>query len=125
RILTPVGLQGWSTAEMSWSPWHQERPAMRARVISPDASEHRLDPKTIGESPIYGDQPEVLSDRMLLRSPLPAVAVGAVVEEEIEVRDSAPFFEQGTVRFFAFGRGYRSTGCAWWWTLPRACPCAI
>ncbi len=103
RILTPVGLQGWSTAEMPWSPWYQERPAMRARVILPDRSEHWLDPKTIGESPIYEDQPAVLSDRMLLRAPLPAVAVGAVVEREIEMRDVAPFFEQGTVFFFGFG----------------------
>ncbi len=104
RIVTPVAVQGWSTTEMVWSPWYQERPALRARVISPDGIEHWLDPKTIGESPVGEDQPAVLSDRMVLRAPLPAVAVGAVVEEESVVRDLSPFFEHGTVHYVPFGR---------------------
>ncbi|MCP4664374.1 MAG: DUF3857 and transglutaminase domain-containing protein, partial [bacterium] len=103
RVLTPVGLRGWSKIRMAWNPWHQDRPAMRARVISPDGTEHWLDPDTIGESPVSDHQVDVLSDRLVVHAPLPAVAAGAVVEEETVVRDLAPLFAHGTVHYFAIG----------------------
>ncbi len=104
RILTPVGLEGWSSLSMAWQPWHQQRPRMRARVLTPDGSEHWLDPATIDESPVGDASASILSDRLQLRAPLPAAAVGAVVEEEIEVRDIEPSFSDGIVEIFPFGR---------------------
>src|SRR5829696_1365292 len=38
--------ESWSALEHSWSPWNQERPRLRARVITPDGAEHLLDPAT-------------------------------------------------------------------------------
>ncbi len=105
RILNPAGLQGWSTTAAGWSPWYQARPSLEARVIGPGGAVHRLDPATIGEFPVSEEQPEVLSDRRVLRAPLPAVAVGAVVETEAVIEDLEPSTGGGTVHPFYFGQG--------------------
>ena len=33
HCLTPLGVQDRSVAEATWSPWHEERPTIRARVV--------------------------------------------------------------------------------------------
>ncbi len=103
RILTPRGAEGWSSTQVRWEPWHQERPTLRARVVTADGSEHWLDPLTIGEFPVAETDSDTYHDARILRAPLPAVAVGAVVESEIVVRETAPFFDRGNVRYFYFG----------------------
>ncbi len=106
HVLTPVGLRQLATVEVAWSPWHQERPQLKARVVTVDGTEHWLDPTTAAEAPVYEDMPDILSDRLLLRAPLPAVAVGAVIEREAVVRDTEPSFSDGTVHGFSFARTY-------------------
>ena len=36
RILTTGADGSWSTVEHGWAPWHQARPEVRARVITPE-----------------------------------------------------------------------------------------
>ncbi len=50
-----------------------------------------------------GGDEAVYSDRQMVRAPLPGVAVGAVVEVEIEWTERAPLFEAGTTHRFFFG----------------------
>lgn len=45
-----------------------------------------------------------IGDRRVLRAPLPAIAPGAVVEEERTVRESSPFFSAGSVSRIYVGR---------------------
>lgn len=47
RILSASAVDDWASVEQEWEPWHEGRPALRARVISPDGNEHWLDPKAI------------------------------------------------------------------------------
>ncbi len=68
-------------------------------MITPDGKAHFLDPQSIGEAPISQDE-KVLSDRRIVRAPLPALTEGAVVEAEVEVRESKPFFSRGRVGHF-------------------------
>jgi predicted Zn-dependent protease len=89
--------ESWSTLEHSWSPWHQERPRLRARVITPDGAEHLLDPATIAENGEAAGSPDMFEDGRVLRAPLPATGPGAIVEQEVTVRETAPFFAGGTV----------------------------
>jgi len=89
--------ESWSAVEHSWSPWHQERPRLRARVITADGSEHQLDPATIAENGETAESPDMFEDGRVLRAPLPATGPGALVEQEVTVRETAPFFEGGTV----------------------------
>jgi len=104
RVVVQEGVEDWSSVAASWEPWHQERPTIRARVITPDGAVHALDPKTIEEATAREGQRDVFTDRRLLRAPLPAVAAGAVVEEEIAVHETAPIFDCGVVHRSYFGK---------------------
>ena len=105
KVLTQQGADQWGEISHVWEPWHQEKPVLQARVITPDHAIHSLDPKTITDSPAKEDQQETYSDRRVVRAPLPAMAPGSIVEEEHVAKDTAPFFGAGTVSFFTFGRG--------------------
>jgi len=103
RVLTAGAHESWSSIEESWSPWHQERPRLRARVLTPDGASHLLDPATLSESGALPEAPDLFEDRRVLRGPLPAVGPGAVVEEEQTTVDSAPLFDRGTVQTVPLG----------------------
>ncbi|MGH9796269.1 MAG: DUF3857 domain-containing transglutaminase family protein, partial [Candidatus Acidiferrales bacterium] len=103
RVLTAVGVEGWSSVTGNWEPWQQERPVIRARVVTPSGSVHWLDAATLAESGTDGGEPNVFTDRRRLSGPLPAIEPGAVVEEETVVRATQPFFTGGVVHRFYFG----------------------
>lgn len=97
KVLTQKGAEGWDSLMVGWDPWHELRPVIRARVIAPDFTEQTLDPATINEAPARGGDYKIYSDDKVLRAPLPAIAPGAVVEEEFTRTDSQPLFAPGTV----------------------------
>ncbi|MFL6234730.1 MAG: DUF3857 domain-containing protein [Thermoanaerobaculia bacterium] len=105
RILNANTHESWSTVEEGWEPWHQAKPEIRARVITPDGAEHPLDPSTVSESSATRDAPDLFDDGRVLRAPLPATRPGAVVEQQVTVRDTAPFFEGGVVRLHTLDPG--------------------
>jgi len=88
KILTEAALDDEGIGE-SWSPWHESEPKIRARVVTRDGKAYGLDPKTFETSGVRASDPDVFTDRRQVRAPLPGLAVGAVVEEEIVV-DSQP-----------------------------------
>lgn len=96
RLLTPNGVDGWSTVGASWTPWFQDKPEIRARVIPPDGVERWLDLTTLTEAPLAETGGDIFDDRRLLQAPLPAVEVGSLVVQEIIVSDRRPFFAAGT-----------------------------
>lgn len=98
RIVTEEGLEEWSSIEQEYQPWHESKPEMRARVIGVDGTVHWLDGKTIADSPASEYDQNIFSDRRVLRAPLPAVAVGTIVEYEIVTRETAPLFNAGEAR---------------------------
>jgi len=99
RITDASADESWSSIEEHWSPWHQERPRLRARVIAPDGTVHVLDPATIAENGEAAESSDMYEDGRVLRAPLPATGAGAVVEQEVQVRETAPFFAGGVVHF--------------------------
>ncbi len=103
KILTQDGAAGWGDISSGWEPWHEEHPSLRARVITPDNAVHVLDATTITDAPAKENADNVFSDRRVLRAPLPAVAPGSLVEEELVSTESAPFPGAGTVERFYFG----------------------
>jgi transglutaminase-like putative cysteine protease/tetratricopeptide (TPR) repeat protein len=104
KVLTQQGAEGWSSISVTWEPWHQERPAIRIRVITPDYVVHDFDLKTLTDAPAQDEQSNLYSDRRVIRGPLPAIAPGSVVEQEIVVRENTPYFSAGTVGRYFFGR---------------------
>ncbi|HEX4966181.1 MAG TPA: DUF3857 domain-containing protein [Thermoanaerobaculia bacterium] len=106
KILTATAHESWSTVDEGWAPWHQARPEIRARVITPDGAEHTLDPATIAENAANAsDSPDMFEDGRVLRAPLPATRAGAVVEQMVTVRDESPFFDGGVVRLHGVDLG--------------------
>lgn len=97
RIENEEGVNGWAETSSQWEPWHQAKPEIRARVITADAAVHNLDPKTLSDMPVHENSSETYTDQRAFGGPLPAIAVGAIVEELIVVRDTAPFFAGGMV----------------------------
>ena len=96
RVDSPDGVENWAASTAHWQPWHQARPVIRARVITTDGREHQIDQNLLSESGTR-DSSQVYDDDHTLEGPLPAVAIGAVVEEEITTRDEKPFFSAGSV----------------------------
>jgi tetratricopeptide (TPR) repeat protein len=103
RVLTEEGTQDNSAVRAGWSPWYQERPTLRARVISADGVAHPLNLETLAERAVAAGSPDVYTDRRTLSGPLPAMAPGVVVEIETTTRQTKPFFDRGVVHYHHFG----------------------
>lgn len=101
RIETQEGVENWAQTSGRWEAWHQERPEIRARVITAEGTVHWLDSKTLNDFPVHENAPDVYSDERKYGGPLPAVAPGAIVEEAVVVRDTVPLFAAGTVHRWA------------------------
>jgi transglutaminase-like putative cysteine protease len=103
RLLTRHSVEEESYVQAIWSPWYEARPTVRARVITADGKEHRLDSQLLAEETPEGNSPLMWSDQRTLRAPLPATDVGAVVETELAIEQTQPFFPQGVVRHNVLG----------------------
>ncbi len=96
------GLSSWSSISAPWDTARAERPEFKARVVSPAGIVSDLDPKTIFETPWDESSSDVYSTTKRLTAPLPNCVVGAVVQYEIVMRNSKPYFDSGetvTMRF--------------------------
>jgi len=103
RVDSPKAVTGWSNASQYWEPWHQAIPEVKVRVITADAKEFWLDEKTLSDSPARKQSDDVYTDTRYYGGPIPGVAAGAIVEEYTVRRDTAPFFEGGTVQRLTIG----------------------
>jgi tetratricopeptide (TPR) repeat protein len=103
KILTQRGAEESDHLTVAWEPWHEARPTIRARVITPDFVEHPLDLNNVTEAPARGGDYEIYSDGKTLRAPFPAIAAGVVVEAEFVEHDTEPFFGSGRVGRVGFG----------------------
>jgi transglutaminase-like putative cysteine protease/Flp pilus assembly protein TadD len=92
RIETEEGVKGWSEVSGAWQPWYQSKPEIQARVITRDGVVHLLDQKTLTDVPVHQNTPDTYGDSRQLAGPLPAVAVGAIIEEEVTIRATNTFF---------------------------------
>lgn len=98
RVANEDALDEWASVEQEFQPWHESKPELRARVIGTDGAVHWLEAKTIADSPAEEFAQSIFSDRRIIRAPFPAMAVGAVVEYEITVRETAPLLDAGEAR---------------------------
>ncbi len=97
KVVTGAGTGRWDSMAMNWSPWLDEKPTMKARVVLADGSVYTLDEATIADSPAHVGSSLIYSEARTLRAPLPAIAPGAVVETEITRRSRPPFAGAGAV----------------------------
>ena len=96
KIVDARGIDGWDYSAASYAPWYQKPSELRARVIAADGSVSTLDPKSISTEPAPSGAPHTYSDRRRVKAPLPAISVGAIVEEEMVSRTRSPYFAAGS-----------------------------
>jgi hypothetical protein len=103
QVLSSNAIEDWSSVSHDYSPWHEDKPQLRARVITRDGQVHLLDPATIDDAPAEDLAEDVYTDDRVVQAPLPAVAQGSVVEFEFVVREHHPLFPYGNVERHYFG----------------------
>jgi len=101
RIDRESAIEGWGAVAANYTTWLQEKPMIRARVITPDGKVHMLDPATIGDFSPEQKSSEMFTDRRQLRAPLPKLVKGAIAEVEIFTRDHRPFSTSGSLGSFS------------------------
>lgn len=74
----------------AWHPSYQDKPVIRARVITPEGKAVELDPAQITELPGSQRAANAAGDRRYLQALLPPAKAGAVVEQEIVTTDREP-----------------------------------
>jgi len=104
KVLTEKGAEAWDSLSIGWEPWHEERPEIRVRVITPDFAEHQLDQKNTNETPAREGDYKIYSDGKRLHAPFPAILAGVVVEEEYTEHENEPLFAAGHAGLTTFGR---------------------
>lgn len=86
RYRTRDAVEALGTFDVPYSPWFEDRPVVRGRVVPARGAGVDIDPRTIAEA--AAKNPElIVSDRKNLVVPLPHLAVGATVELVIESSD--------------------------------------
>src|SRR6266567_563467 len=111
RIETQAGVEGWSETRLQWEPWYQGQPEIRARVIATDGKVSTLDQKTVTDGPANEDSEDTYTDARVRKAPLPALAVGVIVEEETTLTDKQPFFSGGGIYRDEFSRSVPIVRC--------------
>lgn len=104
RVDSPDGVTNWAASSAAWQPWYQAQPVIRARVITKDGREHLLDQNLLRDAASRSSDNQVYDDTHVTQGPLPAIEVGAVIEEQITLRDEKPFFSAGAVYREYIGR---------------------
>ena len=103
RIETQDGVENWAESSGRWEAWHQSRPEIKARVVTVEGTVHWLDPNTLNDVPVHQDAPDLYGDERRYAGPLPAIAIGSIVEEQIITRETAPLFAAGSSYRWNYG----------------------
>ncbi len=111
-IDTAAGVAEFQTFTAMWSPWFEDRPIIQARILDSRDWFHELDPATVEAGPPAAGDSHVVSDRRVLRAPLPAIAPGSIVEMVLTIRERKPIFASGAVHRYRLGHR--------WQTMPQS-----
>ncbi len=109
QLRDPDARDGWSVTTASWAPWLNERPVLKARVITPEGEVIELDPSTIQETGSSQSTQTMFDDRRSLRAPLPRITPGTVVEEVIQTQQHTPFIGGFDAAYFSLLGSHEDT----------------
>lgn len=90
-ITSQAGVDDWGWLSVYWAPTYQDKPTLRARVISPSGTVVDVRPDQIIEKPV----PDSVRRQLVVQ--LPALVVGSIVEEEVVTVDREPMLGGGDV----------------------------
>ncbi len=89
-------VSGMSSVGVSWSPWLEEVPTLKVRVVGPDGTERWLqeDEVAVG-SPTQGRDGLFTTDKTV-EAPLPGVRTGVVIEQSFDRHPTRPLTDTAT-----------------------------
>jgi tetratricopeptide (TPR) repeat protein len=87
RILRIQGVREQQVLSVVWLPWREDRPRLRARVITPDGKVHLLKEDAMVDKDLPSALGDVSSPEKNSFASLPGVDIDSVVETEIEQKD--------------------------------------
>ena len=108
RIVAESAIDTFGSVNAPWAPWYQEKPVIQARVVTKDGTVHSLDGNAVIEAPAPEESLDIFSDNRVIRAPLPAVAVGSVVEQHITWKSKESLYDAASSDVFFFG-GFQPT----------------
>ncbi|MBV9495490.1 MAG: DUF3857 domain-containing protein [Acidobacteria bacterium] len=106
RVVNESAIDDMGQVGAPWAPWYTTRPSIEARVVTKDGTVHMLDKAAIVEAPARDESLDIFSDNRIVRAPLPAVAVGSVIESVITFDGNNPLADAGSSSMFTFGQYY-------------------
>ncbi len=95
RVVDDRGVRLFGTTVVPWVAWRQERPRIRARVITHDGRAHELDASTVAEGGIAHGNGQLLTDTRAISAALPGMQNDSVLELELETDDKITLFPGG------------------------------
>src|SRR5580658_6195606 len=95
RVVDDRGVRMFGTTVVPWIGWRQERPRIRARVITRDGRAHELDATTVADGGYVHPGGQMLTDTRAISAALPGVQSDSVLEVELEVDDKNTLFPGG------------------------------
>jgi transglutaminase-like putative cysteine protease len=95
RVVDDRGVRMFGTLVVPWVSWRQERPRIRARVITRDGRAHELDGSTIADGGISHGSGQLLTDTRAISAALPGLQNDSVLEVELEVNDKNTLYPGG------------------------------
>jgi hypothetical protein len=104
-VAAEAGVEPAGEVRVPWAPWYDQRPGLAARVITRDGTVHTLDQAAVVDVPA-AEQADIYSDGRVLRAPLPAVAVGSVIEYVVTRTSTNPIPGGGVSVHYLFGGYY-------------------
>jgi tetratricopeptide (TPR) repeat protein len=102
-VRSAAGVADWGTLTTGWSPFYQDKPVVRARVIAANATVTDLDQGLVTDTPAFSESATIFSDSRLLEVPLPRLAIGSVVEQEVSITDREPLLRAGSTTWMRLG----------------------
>jgi tetratricopeptide (TPR) repeat protein len=122
RVDSADGVKNWAEISSDWDPWYEQQSQLHARVLQPNGTFVELDQKTITDAPIHGDDDETYSSEHERRAPLPGLAIGAIVEQVVNVDEKLPYFAGGLAYRFSFRNSVPTAHARMIVDLPAAMP---
>lgn len=95
RILRLQGIAAVRQVRIGWFPSRENRPRIKARVITPDGKAHMLDESSITDASLPPASPDDRSQVHLLSAILPSVDFDTIVELETEQSDRESLYPGG------------------------------
>jgi len=96
RVVDDRGVRQFGMLMVPWVDWRQDRPRIKARVITRDGRAHDLEAGTIVDGTLsHGGGNQLLTDTKALSAALPMLQPDSVIEAEMALDDKASLFPGG------------------------------